>query len=52
MLYAPLGLKEEGLTRYSHYLRKLVSTEADFIIKHLARLKGQFSMKVHLICIN
>ncbi len=40
LLYAPLGLKEEGLTRYSHYLRKLVSTEADYIIKNLLRPRG------------
>jgi hypothetical protein len=39
LLYAPLGLKEEGLTRYSHYLRKLISVEADFVIKHLLRPK-------------
>ncbi|ELR19326.1 COG4 transport protein [Acanthamoeba castellanii str. Neff] len=46
LLYAPLGLKEEGLTRYSHYLRKLVSTEADYIIKNLLRPKATVAQNI------
>ncbi|KAL6057907.1 Golgi transport complex subunit 4 [Balamuthia mandrillaris] len=36
-LHSPLGLKEEGLLQYAHYLRRLISREAEHIMKHLKR---------------
>eukprot|EP01117_Protostelium_nocturnum_P008586 TRINITY_DN3084_c0_g1_i1.p1 TRINITY_DN3084_c0_g1~~TRINITY_DN3084_c0_g1_i1.p1 ORF type:complete len:732 (-),score=257.77 TRINITY_DN3084_c0_g1_i1:1304-3499(-) len=40
-LYIPLGQKEEGLTRYAHYLRNKAGNELDQIYKKLLRSLGQ-----------
>eukprot|EP01116_Phalansterium_solitarium_P001645 TRINITY_DN1145_c1_g1_i1.p1 TRINITY_DN1145_c1_g1~~TRINITY_DN1145_c1_g1_i1.p1 ORF type:complete len:733 (-),score=336.79 TRINITY_DN1145_c1_g1_i1:79-2277(-) len=39
-LCTPLGLREEGLTQYSHYLRNVCSQQAEGIYKHLQRSLG------------
>ncbi|PRP87064.1 oligomeric Golgi complex subunit 4-like [Planoprotostelium fungivorum] len=39
-LYTPLGEREEGVTRYAHYLRNQANKESDAIYKHLARSLG------------
>jgi len=39
-LYVPLGMKEEGLTRYSHYLRNVVSNLSEAAHRQLQRSLG------------
>ncbi len=43
-LYGPLGMKEEGLLRYSHYLRAVCSSCADAISTKLKLWMGNLHL--------
>ena len=40
-LYVPIGMKDEGLLRYSHYLRGLISSEGEALQKQLLKSFGR-----------